>query len=170
MIKQETKTAYIGLGSNVGNKINHLKRTVEIINTENNIVVKKISSVYITSPYGLMDQDNFLNCAVEIESSYTPLELMTFLKKTESAVGRQIREKWGPREIDIDLLLYSDYIINTGGLTIPHPEILKRDFVIVPLLELKEDLVHPINKNLLKEYLDQSLENHILEKLNIILL
>jgi 2-amino-4-hydroxy-6-hydroxymethyldihydropteridine diphosphokinase len=108
------------------------------------VQVKAVSSVYETEPRGVEDQAEFLNAAAFLESSLSAVELAGSLKILERSLGRTSSERWGPREIDIDLLLFDSLILETASLTIPHPELHKRRFVLEPLQELAPDVVHPL--------------------------
>ncbi len=118
-------------------------------------MVTKQSSMYETEPWGVIDQPEFVNMAVEIETGLAPIELLERLRKIERDMGRKKTLRWGPRIIDIDMLLYDDIIIDADGLRIPHPFMHKREFVLKPLSEIAKDVMHPVLKkrigNLLKK-------------------
>ena len=150
-------TAYIGLGSNKGDKAGYLREAVLRIREDKNCSVIAASSVYETKPYGLKDQDNFLNAALEIKTGYSFSELLPVLKRIEAELGRTENRRWGPREIDLDLLLYNDIVYRDEKLTIPHDEIQFRDFVLVPLCEIAPDLIHPaLNKKICNINIEES--------------
>ena len=108
-----------------------------------------VSSIYESSPYGNLIQEDFFNAVFKIKTYYKPLELFGFLKKVEEQVGRKKTIKWGPREIDLDILFYNNLILEDEQLTIPHKDILNRDFVLIPLCEIAPELEHPeINKKI----------------------
>lgn len=132
---------YVGLGSNVGDRLENLKRAVASMRSRG-LNVLATSSVYETDPVG-PPQPDFLNAAVEIESDLEAGEIVALLKEIEAANGRQKTERWGPREIDLDLLLLDGQVISEGGITVPHPELTNRPFVLVPVLELDPDLELP---------------------------
>lgn len=102
-----------------------------------------VSSIYESSPYGDLKQEDFFNAVFKIKTYYKPLELFEFLKKVEEQVGRKKTIKWGPREIDLDILFYNNLILEDEQLTIPHKDILNRDFVLIPLCEIAPELEHP---------------------------
>lgn len=102
-----------------------------------------ISSFYETKPFGIKKQNDFVNAVIKIDTDYNPFELFEFLKQAEKELGRTETIRWGPREIDLDILLYNDLIYSDENLTIPHKGILERDFVIIPLCEIEPDLIHP---------------------------
>ncbi len=132
------KVCYLGLGSNLGNRLSYLEKAIEMIKKLPLTQVKKISSIYETEPVGFKPQDYFLNCVVEISTDLSPHELLKKLQEIERLLGRN-REKeirWGPRTIDIDILFYGDLKIDTQDLKIPHPQVFKREFVLKPLREI----------------------------------
>lgn len=138
-------TAYLGLGSNVGERHSYLQKATSAIGRIDGVRVVWTSSVYETDPVGRTDQPKFLNAVVEIETSAPPDELLAQLKCVEQEVGRTTAERWGPREIDIDILLYDGLVYDSEAVTVPHPELPKRKFVLAPLREIAPDLVHPIS-------------------------
>jgi 2-amino-4-hydroxy-6-hydroxymethyldihydropteridine diphosphokinase len=140
----KTFRVFLGLGSNVGERQKFLNRAVAELKGISNIKVVWASSVYETEPYGKADQEKFLNAVVEIETELTPPELLTAAKSIEQRVGRTASELWGPREIDIDVLLYDGLVHDDAALHVPHPDMENRKFVLVPLREIAPDAVHPI--------------------------
>ncbi len=144
---------YIGIGSNLGNREENCKRAIELI-PEKGIRVSECSSMIETEPWGVTDQPKFINMAVEVETSLGPEELLSVLKKIEHDIGRVPDIRWGPRAIDLDILLYDDIILKQPDLEIPHPGIKERDFVLKPLTEIAPDIVHPVLKKRIKELLD----------------
>ena len=110
-----------------------------------------ISSVYETEPYGVKDQDDFLNVVVKINTEYSPVDLFSLLKSIEKVLGREKTIKWGPREIDLDILFYNDLIYSDENLTIPHKGIAERDFVLTPLNEIEPGLVYPVTGKKISE-------------------
>lgn len=136
--------AVIGFGSNKGNRINYIRQAVKKLALSGNLNLLKISSVYETEPWGYHNQDKFLNCAAVFWCRLSHLELLKITKQTESALGRIKRDKWKEREIDIDILFYGNKIINSSGLVIPHKFITQRNFVLVPLVEIIPDFIHPV--------------------------
>ena len=136
--------AYIGFGSNIGNRLVHIQNAIQTLSKTEGITLQKISSVYKTDPVGYEAQAEFLNGVATIQTSLSPLSLLHILKDIETEVGRQHRIRWGPREIDLDILIYGDLCLQTEKLVIPHPEMHLRRFVLVPLAEIAPDLVHPV--------------------------
>jgi 2-amino-4-hydroxy-6-hydroxymethyldihydropteridine diphosphokinase len=106
-----------------------------------------------TEPWGIKNQPKFINMAVEIVTDLKPEALLYMLKKIETESGRIPGRRWGPRVIDLDILLYDDFVLKTPVLEIPHPEICKRDFVLIPLTEIAPDKVHPVHKKTIRELL-----------------
>lgn len=156
---------FLGLGSNVGDRKEYLLKSVERLNNSKKCKVINSSSVYETSPFGVINQQNFLNAVIEIQCDYSANELFEFVKKIEVELGRTPSlKKWGPREIDIDILFYNQLIYNQDNLIIPHSEILKRDFVLVPLIEIAPTFVHPIYKKRMSEFDVSEIEHHIIDK------
>ena len=138
--------AFIGIGSNVGDKIRNCGQATDEISRCKEITVVAQSSLYRTEPIGYTQQDWFINCVIEIETSLTAYELLNILDDIELSMGRRRILKWGPRIIDLDILFFNDEIIRCEGLTIPHPEVQHRAFVLIPLCEIAGDYVHPLLK------------------------
>ncbi len=136
---------YIGIGSNMGNRQAHCRNAIEKLK-DKGIVIKKVSSMYETKPWGLEEQPDFINMAVEAETGLSPDELLKVIKEVEEEMGREETVKWGPRTIDLDILFYDDLIISMEHLEIPHPLLHKRDFVLLPLSEIAPDKLHPVLK------------------------
>ena len=133
--------AFVGLGSNVGDRLRNLREALDDLDADG-VRVLRWSSVYETDPVG-PPQDDFLNAVAEVDTTLEPFELLARLKETERVIGRQERGRWGPREIDLDLLLYGDQTLSEPGLQVPHRGLTWRAFVLVPLLELAPDLDVP---------------------------
>lgn len=137
--------AYIGIGSNLGNRQKNCLRTIELLEKKG-IIVNKKSSMYETDPQGVRDQPQFINMALEVETELEPHELLKILKDVEREVGRGVTFKWGPRIIDLDILLFNDLFLREDNLQIPHPLMHERDFVLKPLCEIAPDKIHPLLK------------------------
>ena len=133
-------TTYLGIGSNLGQREGYIHRAIELLQTSPGIDVKRVSSLYETDPVGGPPQGKFLNGTLEIQTSLSPRDLLQRLKEIEKLTGRLARERYGPREIDLDILLYGDHQIQEPDLVIPHPEMWKRSFVLTPLKEIAPDL------------------------------
>ena len=167
--------AYIGLGSNVGVQINKIDYAVELINDSSYCEVISVSSIYESAPYGMIDQEDFFNAVIKIKTLFEPKDLFHFLKSVENQVGRKVAAKWGPREIDLDILFYNDLIYSDEEIIIPHQDMLNRDFVLVPLNEIAPELIHPeLNKKIseisilqseTKKSLSQTNKTHIIRKI-----
>jgi len=143
-LKANLVTAYLGLGSNLGDRIKNLELAISAISEHPEILVHAVSSFYETEPMGYQDQDWFINQVIQIDTTLSPDELLTEIRKIENALGRKRRIKWGPRTMDIDILLYGDMVIESSILTIPHPLLTKRLFVLIPLAEIAPSLKHPV--------------------------
>ena len=134
---------YLGLGSNIGNRVAHLDEAIARMNAHNNITVTRQSNIIETEPYGNVDQDKFMNMCVEIDTDLSPVALLETVLEIEQQMGRERIIDWGPRNIDIDILIYEDLEINLDDLQIPHAEMHKRMFVLEPLAEIAANVVHP---------------------------
>lgn len=156
---------FLGLGSNVGDRLNNLRLSVDKILSSEKCTLKKHSSIYETRPYGNLEQGNFLNSVIQIETNLTPDQLFDLIKEVEIELGRKKTDKkWAPREIDIDILFYNQLIYNEKYLIIPHPEVLKRDFVLIPMIEIAPDFFHPVIKKKISELDCKLSESFIINK------
>jgi len=140
-----TYRAFLGLGSNLGVRQDFLNRAAAAIARLPLVRLVWCSSVYETDPYGKTDQGKFLNAVLEIETSLDPPGLMGEVKRIEKELGRTPSGHWGPREIDIDILLYDGLVHSGDALEVPHPDMERRKFVLVPFREIAPDVVHPVN-------------------------
>ena len=134
---------FLGIGTNLGDRDRNLRDALTALSQK--LKILKVSSIYQTAPWGYLDQPAFLNQVIEAETNLSPLNLLGFLKDTETLLGRKANFRWGPRLIDLDLLFYDNRIIQTPRLQVPHPRLVERAFVLVPLAEIVPDLVHPQN-------------------------
>ncbi|TQR06581.1 2-amino-4-hydroxy-6-hydroxymethyldihydropteridine diphosphokinase [Psychrobacillus soli] len=135
--------AYISLGSNIGSRLLFLQQAVRSLQDVKGIKVCQVSSVYETDPVGYVDQAAFLNIVVGLETSLTPHELLKKCNEIEAILGRTREIHWGPRTVDLDILLYNEENVKTEKLIIPHPRMTERGFVLIPLVEINPDLRDP---------------------------
>ena len=142
---------YLSLGSNLGDRHGYLDLAVDELKGDDNFRFVRESSRIETAPYGGVADGTFVNSVVEVETVLSPYELLDAIHKIEEKGGRVRLERWGNRTLDVDILFYDDIIVGDEKLAIPHPDLANRDFVIIPLLELNENLVHPICKKRIKE-------------------
>lgn len=152
-------TYYLHLGSNVGDRKQMLLNAIQAISTQIGNVTQE-SSIYETEPWGLTNQPDFYNMAIEVHSEIKVEEVFTLIKSIEKEMDRQKDIKWGPRNIDIDILYCNDMIINTPELTIPHPQIYNRNFVLIPMLEIAGELIDPVKNLSLDELYEQCRDTH----------
>ena len=141
--------AFLGLGSNLGDRLSTLQRTIDLLASEPGIDVRRTSRIWETDPVGGPEQPDFLNVVAEIRTTLEPLDLLAAVNRVEAALGRTRDIRWGPRTIDIDILLIDDLTIDDDRLTVPHPRMQERAFVVMPLLELIPDPVLPNDIHLL---------------------
>lgn len=132
--------AYLGLGSNLGIRKENIDSAISLIKNHQQVNITKISSYYETEPIGYKEQNWFLNIVIEIDTSLQPYELLEFCGVIEEKLMRKREVKWGPRTIDVDILLYEGFTSQDERLTLPHPQMTKRAFVMVPLQEIVEDI------------------------------
>ena len=147
----EAVDVYLGLGSNMGNRQENLETTLDLLRHRVNLVL--VSPTYDTEPVGNPDQPRFLNLTCQIKTRLSPLELLMLTKGIESKLGRMPGPPDSPRPMDIDILFYGDQVIETSRLTIPHPRLHERGFVLVPLADIAPDLVHPVSGKSIQELL-----------------
>ena len=147
-----TTPAYLSLGSNVGDRTRNLRDAIERLRAFAD--VRTVSSFYETEPVEFTDQPWFLNCIVRIETTQTPRQLLDALLALEASMGRRRIQKKGPRLIDLDILLFGNWIVQEAGLAIPHPALAERRFVLEPLTELAPGLVHPALHKTMRQLLD----------------
>ena len=136
--------AYIGFGSNIDDRLTYITQALQLLLAADDVSLIKVSSLYETEPVGYEEQGWFLNGVVAIETGLSVHRLLPLLKEVEGKVGRQHRARWRPREVDLDLLIYDQCSINTPNLTVPHPEMHQRSFVLIPFAEIAPDVLHPI--------------------------
>lgn len=154
-MKQKWHRVYLGIGSNLGNRLKNINGALLYLNKEKKIKIVKTSPFYETKPEGGPQQSNFLNGAVYIKTKEEPLALLKILKKIERRLGRKKSQiRWSPRPIDLDILLYDDLLFENKKLTIPHPLMTERLFVILPLADIAPRLKHPISKKSIRKTIE----------------
>ncbi len=152
-MKQQAQRAYISAGSNLGDRKAHIESA--LVSLREGCVVKQVSSYFETEPVGYLDQPWFLNIAAEIETSLRPLELLNLCRKIEESGGRTRTFSNAPRTLDLDILLFDALVMNTESLTIPHPRLAERRFVLEPLVQIAPDFIHPVLKKSIRALLDK---------------
>jgi 2-amino-4-hydroxy-6-hydroxymethyldihydropteridine diphosphokinase len=154
--------AYLSLGSNIGDRHSNLREAIRRLESLGRVV--SVSSFYDTEPVEVSDQAWFLNCVVALETGSKPGQLMSELLRIEKEMGRQRIQTKGPRSIDIDILLFGDAVVNTPELTIPHPAMARRRFVLEPLTEIAPELRHPLLGKTVRELLAEVSSGQRVEK------
>lgn len=150
-INRAWHTAYIAIGSNIGDREQNLKSAIELINQSTSNKVTKISNFYETEPVGYLEQDKFLNGALEVKTLLSPIKLMKFLLEKEKELKRERIIRWGPRTIDLDVLLYDNLVTHEEEIIIPHPRMHERMFVLKPLSDIAPYVMHPLlNKRIIE--------------------
>jgi dihydroneopterin aldolase/2-amino-4-hydroxy-6-hydroxymethyldihydropteridine diphosphokinase len=152
-------TAYIGIGSNQGDTFSNCTVAINRICAFKKNRLLKQSSYYRTEPWGYRDQDDFINLVIKVQTSCTPPELLDFLQSVETELQRVRTKPWGPRTIDLDILFYNNEAFTSPRLTIPHPHIGDRGFVLLPLEEIDPYLVHPVYGKTVTQLLDSLDDN-----------
>ncbi len=132
---------YIGIGSNMGDRSGFLKFAINCLSSSEEINVTSVSSIYRTDPVGPVSQDKYFNAVVCLKTSLDPYGLLSLLLRIEKDCGRIRNERWGPRTLDLDILLYGDLVITETNLKVPHPSMLERGFVLAPLIEIRPDIL-----------------------------
>lgn len=133
-------TAYLSIGSNMGDRESYLREAVQALAAMSGIFVRQVSSIYETVPVGYTDQADFLNIAVHLETTLSPEALLDACQEIEQTLGRERLIRWGPRTVDLDILLYNQDNIEMERLLIPHPRMKERAFVLIPLLEIAPNI------------------------------
>ncbi len=152
-MNREPVRVYLGIGANLGDRKKNINSAFEALDREKDISPVRISTIYETEPECIKNQPKFLNCAVEMSTLLPPAGLLRRLKKIEKKLGRTACELWGPRVIDLDILLYGSLIVDQPGLRVPHPRFEERIFVLLPMAEIAPDLRHPVSGKTMKELL-----------------
>lgn len=136
--------AFISIGSNIGDRLYHLKEAVRILHAHEKVSVTAVSSIYDTAPVGYADQADFLNLVIEVKTELDAPSLLAVCQGIEIELGRVRDIRWGPRTVDLDILLYNHDNIETESLIVPHPRMHERAFVLIPLLEIAPTVTHPM--------------------------
>lgn len=161
-ITRKWHKVFLSIGSNIGDKKNNLLEAIDNINELKDTSIIKQSNFLETEPFGLKNQDNFINACLELKTLLSPQEMLTELLNIEKKMGRIRLVKWGPRIIDLDILLFDNYIIEDDNLSIPHPYMCERMFVLEPLVEIAPHIIHPLEQKTilsLKKILEKELSN-----------
>ena len=146
---------YISLGSNLGDREAFIRSSLEALRGLPDSEVRKVSSLYETAPVGRTDQPRFLNAVVEMRTGLQMRELWEYMQRIERELGRMRGERWGPRRMDLDLILYGDRVVVEEDLVVPHPRYRERAFVLVPLLEIEPGLMDPVSGRGVREFLEE---------------
>ena len=154
-VRRKWNKAYLSIGSNIGNREEYLNQAIDSLYDDKNCRVSMVSNFIETKPYGPVEQENFLNGCVEIETLYSPDELLSKIHIIEKEAGRVRKVHWGPRTLDIDIIFFDDNIIDRPDLKIPHIEMHKRIFVLEPLKQIAPYAVHPIFKKTVYQMLEE---------------
>lgn len=147
----EQHQVFLGLGSNLGDRQQNLAQALQLIHSFT--VIQRLSSIYETKPVGYLDQPDFLNLVCQATTALSPTTLLQSVKQIEKKLGRQASFRNAPRVIDVDILIYEDLVLESLNLTIPHPRLAERAFVLVPLAEIAPDLTHPVLKCSIRDLL-----------------
>jgi 2-amino-4-hydroxy-6-hydroxymethyldihydropteridine diphosphokinase len=158
------KIAFLSLGSNVGDRVTNLKAAIERIGNLGEVIAT--SSIYETEPVEFLAQPWFLNCVVKLDTEKMPKQLLAAILTIEKEMGRHRHQKKGPRTIDIDILLFGNSVVETQGLTIPHPSMHERRFVLEPISEIAPDVRHPVLKKRMRELLEALPAGQIAKRLS----
>jgi 2-amino-4-hydroxy-6-hydroxymethyldihydropteridine diphosphokinase len=161
-----TNVIYFSLGSNIGDKLNHIELAIQELALHTGEISKK-SSLYATEPWGKTNQEDFLNQIVAIKTGLTPENLLKKILTIEIQLGRIRNKRNDPRTIDIDILMYNDLVIATNELIVPHPRMHLRNFVLIPMTEIAPAIVHPVFKKTMLELLDACKDNSHVKKMNL---
>lgn len=158
---KENNRVFLSIGSNIENRQENIKTSIKEIKKLGDI--KTVSSIYETEPVGYQKQNNFLNLVLKLETKLSPNKLIKETQKIENEMGRIKKIKDGPRNIDIDIIFYNDEIINTEKLTVPHPRMHQRRFVLAPMKEIAGETIHPVKNKTISELLNKLNDNHKIE-------
>ena len=151
MVKTQVVIAYIGIGSNIGDRKANCRKAIELLSEAGSVTA--VSSLYRTEPVGFKEQEDFINAVAMVETARTPEELLAVCRSIEDRLGRTRGLRWGPRTADLDILLYGDRVVNLKDLQIPHPQMALRKFVLAPLAEIAPGALHPVLQKTASELL-----------------
>ncbi|MFH1097205.1 MAG: 2-amino-4-hydroxy-6-hydroxymethyldihydropteridine diphosphokinase [Candidatus Desantisbacteria bacterium] len=146
--------AYISFGSNIGDRVGYIDIALEIIRANPCVQQMQVSSYYETEPVGNIDQPEFINGVAKIDTTLSCEDLLAFLQRVECEMGRKKTVHWGPRNIDLDILLYDDACISQSNLQVPHPQMQTRAFVLIPLSEIAPEVIHPVSGKTIRELVE----------------
>lgn len=158
-MNKRARKAYLALGTNLGDRLANLNRAVELLFAEPGLELEACSNIYETEPVGGPEQGPFLNACLSVKTDLEPADLLLRMLAVEEKMDRVREERWGPRIIDLDLLIYEDTIMNTPLLQLPHPRLAERDFVLIPLASIAPGLIVPGGIKTVKQILEQRKEN-----------
>ena len=154
------------IGSNIGDRENNLAQCRQLLSMHLGEVTE-VSDIYATEAWGITDQPEFLNQAIRVSTLTSPSKVLKIIQKIECIIGKEKEFHWGPRRIDIDIIFYGDKIINESELTIPHPEMHKRAFVLHPLMDIIPDFMHPVYQKTISQLLDQCKDRSYAHKIEV---
>lgn len=143
-VERQWHTVYVGIGSNMGNREAFIRNAMLLLNEQRDCQIVKASSLFVTAPYGYTDQPEFINGCLQVKTLQSPQQFLDTLHAIEQRLGRERKIHWGPRTIDLDILLYDDAVIDTEALTVPHADMQNRMFVLKPLDEIAGFVRHPL--------------------------
>lgn len=149
------KPAYISVGSNLGDRLGYIKKALCLLHAQKEIQLMQVSSCYETEPVGCTDQGKFINAAFSLQTACSPHALLEILQGIESSLGRKRIMRWGPRTVDLDILFYGNAVLHDRALTIPHPRLTERSFVLIPLAEIAPFLLHPLTGKTVLQHLEE---------------
>lgn len=143
-VERQWHRVYVGVGSNMGNRESFIRSALLLLGQQRNCKVERVSNLFVTAPYGYVEQPEFLNGCIEVHTLQNPQQFLATLHDIEKQLGRERTIHWGPRTIDLDILLYDDAVIDTENLTVPHMDMQNRLFVLKPLAEIAGFVRHPL--------------------------